>query len=196
MRTRTVVRSVTFASASRHVWRSSQWDSRGELQRAIKVSRSYAIPFGLSLASILVRLDGLYGDAAPPLDVLSANLTLLVRSRASHLLDLDVVKRRLAHAPDHVSPHAESGMTRLLYDCASAPVTPAGPNVRLAVATHAGTSPDPAGGVERDGIVYELFLSTFPSPAFTTSDILELYLHRGSFETVLADEDKEQDADR
>jgi hypothetical protein len=27
-------------------------------------------------------------------------------------------------------------------------------------------------------------------------DILELYLHRGSFETVLADEDQEQDADR
>lgn len=58
-------------------------DYRGELKRAIRVSRSYATHFGLSLASILVRLDGLYGDAAPLLDVLSANLTVIVRSRAS-----------------------------------------------------------------------------------------------------------------
>jgi len=51
-------------------------------------------------------------------------------------------------------------------------------------------------GVERDSIVYELFVSTLPSPAFTASDVLDLYLHRGSFETVLADEDKEQEMDR
>jgi hypothetical protein len=51
-------------------------------------------------------------------------------------------------------------------------------------------------GVERDGMVYELFLSTLPSPAFTSSDVLDLYLHRGSFETALADEDGEQDSDR
>lgn len=36
----------------------------------------------------------------------------------------------------------------------------------------------------------------FPLRAFTASDVLDLYLHRGSFETVLADEDDEQDADR
>ena len=143
-----------------------------------------------------MRLDGLYGDAAPLLDVLSANLSVIVRSRAYHLLDQDVVKRRLAHAPDQVSTHAESGMTRALYDGVSVPLTPAGPEVRLVVATHAGTSSDPAVGVERDGIVYELFVSTLPSPAFTASDVLDLYLHRGSFETVLADEDKEQNADR
>ena len=143
-----------------------------------------------------MRLDGLYGDAAPLLDVLSANLSVIVRSRAYHLLDQDVVKRRLAHAPDQVSTHAESGMTRALYDGVSVPLTPAGPEVRLVVATHAGTSSDPEVFVERDGIVYELFVSTLPSPAFTASDVLDLYLHRGSFETVLAEEDKEQNADR
>jgi hypothetical protein len=67
---------------------------------------------------------------------------------------------------------------------------------RLVIATHAGTSSDPAVGVERDGMVYELFVSTLPSPAFTASDVLDLYLHRGSFETVLADEDEEQEMDR
>ena len=67
------------------------------------------------------------------------NLSVIVRSRAYHLLDLEVVKRRLLHAPDHVSTHPESGMTRALYDCASVPLTPAGPEVRLVVATHPGT---------------------------------------------------------
>jgi hypothetical protein len=41
-----------------------------------------------------------------------------------------------------------------------------------------------------------LFVSTLPVPAFTASDVLDLYLHRGSFETVLADEDVEQNMDR
>ena len=68
--------------------------------------------------------------------------------------------------------------------------------MRLVVATHAITSSPPKIGIERDGMVYELFVSTLPSPAFTASDVLDLYLHRGSFETVLADEDEEQNADR
>ena len=70
------------------------------------------------------------------------------------------------------------------------------PYVRLVVATHPGTSADPAIGVERDGVVYELLVSTLPTSAFTTSDVLDLYLHHGSFETVLADEEKEQEMDR
>lgn len=45
-------------------------------------------------------------------------------------------------------------------------------------------------------MVYELFVSTLPAPAFSAKDVLDLYLHRGSFETVLSDEDDEQDADR
>jgi hypothetical protein len=171
-------------------------DYRGELQRAIGVITNYATQLGLPPASILVRLDGLYGDAAPLLDVLSANLGVIARSRAYHLLDLEVVKLRLLGAPDHVSTHPESGMTRALYGCASVPLTPTGPEVRLVVAAHDATSSSPAVGVERNGTVYELFVSTLPSPAFTASDVLDLYLHRGSFETVLADEDEEQNADR
>jgi hypothetical protein len=74
--------------------------------------------------------------------------------------------------------------------------TSAGPQVRVVIATHDATSSPPAVGVERDGTVYELFVSTLPSPAFAASDVLDLYLHRGSFETVLADEDDEQESDR
>lgn len=171
-------------------------DYRGELRRAIAVITSYATQLDLSPASMLVRLDGLYGDAAPLLDVLSAGLSVVTRSRAYHLLDLEMVRQQLLRAPDHVSTHPESGMRRSLYDCASVLLTPTGPEVRLVVATHAGTSSSPAVGIERGGMVYELFVSTLPSLAFTASDVLDLYLHRGSFETVLADEDKEQEMDR
>jgi hypothetical protein len=59
-------------------------DYRGELRRAIQVITSYATQLGLSTASVLVRLDGLYGDAAPLLDVLSAGFGVLARSRAYH----------------------------------------------------------------------------------------------------------------
>jgi hypothetical protein len=116
----------------------------------------------------------LYGDAAPLIDVLTAGLGVITRSRDYHLLDLEVVQQALAHAPDHVSTHPESGMTRALYDCNAILLTPGGPKVRLVIATHAPTTSSPAIGVERDGMVYELFVSTLPSPAFTASDVLDL----------------------
>ena len=171
-------------------------DYRGELLRAIQVITSYATKLALPTASVLLRLDGLYGDAAPLIDVLTAGIGVIARSRDYRLLALEVVKQALARSPDQVSTHPESGMTRALYDCKSVPLTPTGPEVRLVVATHAVTSSPPKIGVERDETVYELFVSTLPSPTFTSSDVLDLYLHRGSFETVLADEDQEQDSDR
>lgn len=51
-------------------------------------------------------------------------------------------------------------------------------------------------GVERAGVVYELFLTNLPQSAFTAADVVALYLHRGAFENALADEDAEQDPDR
>src|SRR6266516_870630 len=175
---------------------SGNGDYRGALLRAVQVITSYATNLGLPTASILLRLDGLYGNAAPLIDVFSAGLGVIARSRDYSLLDLEVVKLALARSPDQVSTHPESGLTRALYNCPAVPLTPTGPEVRLVVATHAITSSPPKVGVERDSIVYELFVSTLPSSAFTASDVLDLYLHRGSFETVLADEDVEQNADR
>jgi hypothetical protein len=171
-------------------------DYRHELRRAIEAITAYATRAGLPTTSILMRLDGLYGDAAPLTDVLFAGLGLIGRSRASHLLDLERVKLRLARPPDQVSMHPESGMTRSLSDCPSVPLTPAGPQVRLVIASHPATGSSPTVGTERDGMIYELFVSTLPSEAFTVCDVLDLYLHRGSFETVLADEDDEQESDR
>jgi hypothetical protein len=76
------------------------------------------------------------------------------------------------------------------------PLTPTGPVVRLLVATHPADDHKPAIGVVRKETVYELFYTTLPPHAFTASDVLQVYLHRGSFETVLSDEDQEQYSDR
>ena len=66
----------------------------------------------------------------------------------------------------------------------------------MVVATHpAGNKKSPV-GVTRAGIVYELFFTNLPQQAFTASDVVELYLHRGAFEPTLSDEDREQDPDR
>ncbi|HLJ35776.1 MAG TPA: hypothetical protein VKU38_19120 [Ktedonobacteraceae bacterium] len=188
--------SGTYSSVARYVWQPWQ---RG-LQRQTAASHSGDHQLcdtpGLPTSTVLVRLDGWYGDAAPLLDVLSADLGVIARSRAYHLSDLGIVQQHLLRTPDHVSTHPESGMVRALYDCPAVPLTPTGPEVRLVVATHDATSSSPDGGVERDDTVYVLTNSTFSTSAFTASDVLDLYLHRGSFETLLADEDDGQDADR
>src|SRR5260370_1067444 len=162
----------------------------------MQVIISHAAQLSLPLAKVLLRLDGLYGDAAPLIDVLTAGLGVIARSRDYSLLDLEVVKQALARFPDQVSTHPESGRQRGMDECSGVCMRETGPDVRLVVATHALTSSCPKVGVERDGTVYELFVSTLSSPACTSSDVLDLYLHRGSFETSLADEDVEQDSDR
>jgi hypothetical protein len=171
-------------------------DYRGELLRAIQTISTYASSLAFPLPRVLLRLDGLYGDGTVLLDVVAADLAVIARSRDYGLLALEAVKQVLARPPAHVSTNAASGMSRALYDCPAVPLTPTGPRVRLLVASHATTSSAPPVGVQRDGSVYELFVTTLASPAFLACDVLDLYLHRGSFETLLADEDSEQDSDR
>src|SRR5947209_1727272 len=192
---------TTLLQAHTHQWMGTfggagNGDYRGELNRALQVITSYAACLALPLSQILVRLDGLYGNAAPLADVLKANVGLIARSKDYALLELEVVQKRLTRPADQECTHPESGTARALYDCLEVPLTPGGPRLRLVVATHPATSSPPSVGVQREGMVYELFVSTLPSPAFTAKDVLDLYLHRGSFETVLADEDSAQDPDR
>ncbi len=196
VRTRTVVVQAHTHQFLATFGGAGNGDYRGELLRAIQVISSYASRLAFPLPQVLLRLDGLYGDGAPLLDVVGAGLGVIARSRDYSLLALEAVKQVLSRPPAQVSTHPESGMSRTLYDCPAVPLTPTGPSVRLVVATHATADSAPPVGVERDGSVYELFVTTLASPAFLASDVLDLYLHRGSFEAVLADEDEEQDCDR
>ncbi len=75
-------------------------------------------------------------------------------------------------------------------------VGPGEQRCRVVVATHPAGPKKPRVGVERNGIVYELFLTTLPQGAFTAADVVALYLHRGAFENARSDEDIEQEPDR
>jgi hypothetical protein len=67
---------------------------------------------------------------------------------------------------------------------------------RVIVATHpAGKNKSPMGGT-RAGVVYELVCTNLPHHAFTACDVVEVDRHRGTFEPILSDEDREQDPDR
>jgi hypothetical protein len=175
---------------------------RTELKLARRVMTTYAQALSFPLSHIVIRLDGLYGNAAPLLDLLEKDpegaegLAVVVRGKDYHLIEQPAIQQRLKLPPDQMTLHPESGARRALYDCGQIHLTSTGPVVRMLLATHpAGTSRPPVGKV-REGIVYEQFLTTLPCRAFTPADVLGLYLHRGSFETVLADEDEEQAADR
>ena len=97
---------------------------------------------------------------------------------------------------DEQFTHPESGICRNLFDCGDLPVTAQGHHCRVIVATHAATTAKAPIGVTRHAVVYELFFTALPALGFTAADVVKLYLHRGSFETVLSDEDREQDCDR
>jgi hypothetical protein len=175
---------------------SRNGDYREELRQALQAITVYAAAFSLPLSHVIVRVDGLYGNKAPLNEILSFQCGVIGRSKEYTWLDLPEVQTRLQSAPDAQVTHPESGTVRDLYDCLAVPLTPAGPVVRLLVATHPAGDHKPAIGVVRNGTVYELFYTTLPPHACIASDVLHVYLHRGSFETVLSDEDQEQDPDR
>jgi hypothetical protein len=183
---------------------SSQWlgtfgnpgngEYRKELCRAVEAIQSYLRAHQLEDPSALLRLDGLYGTGAVLADLLG--LPFVMRSKEYGLLDQPVVQTRLHLPADQQFTLPESPLIRTLYDCPDVPVGAGGQQYRLVVATHPKGPKKQRIGIERDGLIYELFLTKLPQEAFTASDVVALYLHRGSFETTLSDEDAEQDPDR
>ncbi len=169
---------------------------RGELLRVISILTRYACKQNLPLARILLRLDGQYGDYAVVIDLVSSGLCFLIRGKDYGLLDLPAIQARLAQPPDQVITHPESRTSRALFDCPHIPLTGTAFTMRVIVATHPATAQAAPIGLTRDGLVYELFFTALPQSAFSPADVVSLYLHRGAFETVLSDEDTEQDPDR
>jgi hypothetical protein len=167
---------------------------RKELRRAVEVIRSYLRVHQFPEEHSLLRLDGLYGTGAVLADLLG--FAFVMRGKDYRLLDLPVVQTRLRLPADQQFSRPESPLVRTLYDCPDVVVNASGLHCRLVVATHPAGPSKTRIGIERDGLVYELFLTKLPQETFTASDVVALYLHRGSFETTLSDEDSEQDPDR
>jgi hypothetical protein len=195
-----VVRTrTTVLQAHTHQWigtfgGAGNGDYRGELRRAATAISAYMQALSLPLSQAVIRLDGQYGNGAIVADL--AGLAYVMRGKDYDLLDLPQVQNRLALPPDQQTTHPETGTSRALFDCPDLSLSPTGPRVRVIVATHpTSTTPAPI-GTTRGEVVYELFFTSLPQEAFTPADVVDLYLHRGAFETVLADEDKEQDPDR
>src|SRR6266699_2511747 len=167
---------------------------REELHRARSAIESYLAAYQLPKASALLRLDGQYGTGAIVADL--AGFSFVMRGKDYAVLERPEVQARLHLPPDQHQRRPESQITRALYDCPDVPVGPNGVRCRVVVATHPADKKKSRVGVTRAGVVYELFFSNLPQQAFTASDVVELYLHRGAFEPTLADEDQEQDPDR
>lgn len=169
-------------------------DYRGELRRAVAAIHGYLTRHQVSPAHAVVRLDGQYGTGAVLTDL--AGLAYVTRGQDYHLLDREEVQARLHLPPGQQVTHPESGTVRTLYDCPQVPIGTGGTLCRVVVATHPATEKKSRVGRTRSGVVYELFLTALPQDAFTATDVVALYLHRGAFEPALADEDQEQDPDR
>jgi hypothetical protein len=195
-----VVRTrTTVLQAHTHQWLGSfgnpgNGQYRAELRRAVTAIQAYVKAYDFPEERALIRLDGQYGTGAILTDL--AGLSFVMRGKDYQLLDRAEIQARLHLPPDQQFSHPESGLVRTLYDCPDVAVGTSGQRCRIVVATHPAGPAKNRIGIERGGVVYELFLTDFPQPAFTAADVVALYLHRGAFENALADEDQEQDPDR
>jgi hypothetical protein len=194
VRTRTVI-----SQAHSYQWLGS-FSNRGtgryreELRKALAAIGRYLAEYQIPKARALLRLDGQYGAGAVLADL--ASFAFVTRGKEYTALDHPLVQARLHLPPDQVQQRPDSKMARSLYDCPGVPVGAEGVLCRVVVATHPeGLKKGPV-GVTRAGVVYELFFTNLPQQAVTASDVVEVYLHRGAFEPVLADEDQEIDPDR
>jgi len=195
-----VVRTrTTTLQAHAHQWlgtfgNAGNGQYRTELRRAVAAIHAYLKRHQFPAERAVVRLDGQYGTGAVLSDLVG--LAYVTRGQDYHLLDRDEVQTRLHLPPDQQSTHPESGICRTLYDCPAVPLGAEGTACRVVVATHPATEKPSRVGRTRQGVVYELFLTALPQGAFTAADVVALYLHRGAFESALADEDQEQEPDR
>jgi hypothetical protein len=167
---------------------------RTELRQGLSAINRYLTVHQLLPERALLRLDGQYGTGTVLTDL--AGFAFVTRGKEYTVLDHPLVQARLHLPPDQVQQRPESQMVRSLYDCPEVPVGPEGVLCRVVVATHPASTKKSPVGVTRAGVVYELFFTRLPQQAFTASDVVELYLHRGAFEPLLSDEDQEIDPDR
>jgi hypothetical protein len=180
---------------ARFVWRAVRNGRyREELRKARASITRYLTAHQFLPERTLLRLDGQYGTGAVLSDL--AGFAFVTRGKDYTALDHPQVQARLHLPPDQFQQRPESQTVRSLYDCPQVPVRPEGVLCRVVAATHPAGKKKSSVGVTRAGIVYELFFTNLPQRAFTASDVVELYLHRGAFEPTLADEDNEQDPDR
>jgi len=194
VRTRTVISQVHSFQWLGSFGNKGNGRYREELRKALAAITRYLTAHQLLPERTLLRLDGQYGTGAVLSDL--AGFAFVTRGKEYTALDHPQVQARLHLPPDQFQQRPESRTVRSLYDCPHVPVGPEGVLCRVVVATHPADKKKSPVGLTRAGVVYELFFTNLPQQAFTASDVIELYLHRGAFEPQLSDEDQELDPDR
>ncbi len=188
VRTRTTV-----LQAHTHQWIATfgnpgNGEYRAELRRAVTAIQSYLQAHHHPEARALLRLDGQYGTGAVVADL--AGLPFVMRGKDYQILKRAEIQARLKLPPDQHLTHPESRMVRALYDCPGLVLASTQESCRVVIATHPAPNGKSRIGITRSGVVYELFVTKLSQSAFTASDVVALYLHRGAFENALADEDR------
>ena len=173
-------------------------DYVAELVDACQVVTHYLRQKGIPLSQGLLRLDGLYGNASVLTRIQQAGLGFLTRARDYQLLTHPRVQARLAGPCDRELVHPDSGVRRKVYEVGYfsdwlEPLFEHELHCRVIVTKRAAPA---AGeqvtvGKQLGEDIYELFLTSHPVRCLQAADVVRLYLHRGSFEQVLADEDQE-----
>jgi hypothetical protein len=171
-------------------------EDRGDLLRTTPVPIGSAQQVGLPPSSILIRRDGLCGNAAPLADVLSTGLGLIARSTDDQVLDWPQVHLVRAGPPAVIWTHPETPEDPRPLCLSRSSSLACGTGGAGDRGTQSHTAASPSVGEQRAETVSERAVSTLPSPAFTAKEVRDLSPHRGSCETVLADEDGEYDAYR
>jgi hypothetical protein len=173
-------------------------DYREELASALRAISTYLKHFGLPPEVALVRLDGQYGDAVVIAQLIEAGVNLVTRGRGYRMVEHPQLQRALAHPPTASVTRMNTGEVIELFDGGWLPLDEGLPAARVIVARHqAPAAGKPVTVGKRIGEwVYELFITTLGEDRFLVEDVLDLYLGRGAFEGVLADEDVEEDPDR
>jgi hypothetical protein len=178
-------------------------DYVAELLTACRVVAHYLRSKGIALSQGMLRLDGLYGNASVLTRIQQAGLGYLTRGRDYQLLTHPKVQARLASPCDRELVHPETGVRREVFEVGYLsdwlePLFEHELLCRVIVTKRAAPAHGElvTVGKLQGEHVYELFLTSHPARCLQAADVVQLYLHRGSFETVLADEDVEQDPDR
>jgi len=122
----------------------------------------------------LLRLDGQYGDAAVIAQMGDVGLPVVVRGRASHLLNHPQIQQVLDQPPASVVTHTNSGVVYDLFDGGWLWIDEVLPRCRVIVARRA-APPAPQAvtvGKRVGDMVYELFMTTTEDDAFLAQDIV------------------------
>ena len=159
-------------------------DYRGELASSLQAILAYLAHFDLTPEAAVVRLDGQYGAAAVIAQIIQAGVFLVTRGRGYQLLQHPQIQRVLAHPPTTSVTSTNTGQVVELFEGGWLPLDEGLPRARVIVARHPAPASDApvTVGKQRDGWVYELFITTLGAERFLIEDVLDLYHGRGAFE--------------